>query len=63
MELPIKEKLVLKDSECYDWAGELPELKTGDPRECLVYHLAVYVVRKPSRTVSYTHLDVYKRQI
>ena len=49
MELLIKEKVVLKDSECYDWAEELPELKTGAPKECLVYHLAGYIVRKPSR--------------
>ena len=27
----------------------LPELKTGAPKECLVYHLARYIVRKPSR--------------
>ena len=49
MEFLIKEKVVLKGSECYDWAEELPELKTGAPKKCLVYHLAGYAVRKPSR--------------
>lgn len=43
--LHIEEKIVMKDLQCYDWAEELPELKTSAPKKCPVYHLAGYIVK------------------
>lgn len=42
----IAEQLVIKYSQCYKWAEELPDLKTGTPKECLVY-----TVRKSSKII------------
>ena len=36
-------------SDSCDWAEELSELKTAALKECLVYHLSGYIVRKPPR--------------
>ena len=56
MELLIMEEVVLKESDCYDWAEELTALKTGGSKECLEYHLAGNIVKKPSRFTVMTML-------
>lgn len=51
VEFYIRERVSIMDLQLYDWKEQL-ELKTEARRECLVYHMAQYIVNKSSELLS-----------